>query len=36
MCTLIYAAIFEDRNVIKKQAENILKYKDLTAEMQCM
>jgi len=25
-----------DRNVIKKEAEKILKYKDLTIEIQCM
>jgi len=33
---LIDAAISEDRNVIKKEAERILKYKDLTIEMQRM
>ena len=27
---LIYVAILGDRNVIKKEAEKILKYKDLT------
>jgi hypothetical protein len=27
---------FGDRNVIKKEAEKILKYKDLTIEIQCM
>jgi hypothetical protein len=31
---LIDVAISEDRNVIKKEAENILKYKDLTIEIQ--
>jgi hypothetical protein len=25
-----------DRNVVKKEAENIQKYKDLTIEIQCM
>jgi len=29
-------AISEDRNVIKKEAEKILKYKDLTIEIQRM
>ena len=29
-CMLIDVAISGDRNVIKKEAENILKYKDLT------
>jgi hypothetical protein len=29
-CLLIYTAISGDRNVIKKEAEYILKYKDLT------
>jgi len=29
-------AISGDRNVIKKEAEKILKYKDLTIEIQCM
>jgi len=33
---LIDAAISGDRNVIKKEAENILKYKDLTIEIQRM
>ena len=33
---LIDVAISEDRNVIKKEAEQILKYKDLTIEIQCM
>jgi glyoxylate utilization-related uncharacterized protein len=35
-CTLIDVAISEDRNVIKKAAEKILKYKDLIAEILCM
>jgi hypothetical protein len=29
-------AIFGDRNVMKKEAEKILKYKDLTVEIQRM
>jgi len=33
---LIDAAISEDRNVIKKEAENILKYQDLITEIPCM
>ena len=33
---LIDVAISGDRIVIKKEAENILKYKDLTIEMQRM
>jgi len=33
-CMLIDVAISGDRNVIKKEAEKILKYKDLTIEMQ--
>ena len=33
---LIDVAISVDRNVIQKEAEKILKYKDLTIEMQCM
>jgi hypothetical protein len=28
--------ISEDRNVITKEAENILKYKDFTIEIRCM
>ena len=32
--TLIHVAISGDRNVIKKEAEKILKYKDLTIEIQ--
>ena len=31
---LIVVAISGDRNVIKKEAEKILKYKDLTTEIQ--
>ena len=33
---LIDVAIHGDRNVIKKEAEKILKYKDLIKEIQCM
>jgi hypothetical protein len=33
-CMLIDIAISGDRNVIKKEAEKILKYKDLTIEIQ--
>jgi hypothetical protein len=33
---LIDAAISQDRNVIKKEGEKILKYKDLITEIQCM
>jgi len=35
-CVLIDVAISGDGNVIKKEAEEILKYKDLTIEIQCM
>jgi hypothetical protein len=35
-CLLIDVAISGDRNVIKKEDEKILKYKDLTIEIQCM
>ena len=35
-CMLIDTAISGDRNVIKKEAEKVLKYKDLTIEIQCM
>jgi len=35
-CTLIDVAISGDRNVIKEEAEKILKYKDLTIEIQRM
>jgi hypothetical protein len=33
-CMLVGVAISGDRNVIKKEAEDILKYKDLTIEIQ--
>ena len=33
---LIDVAILEDRNMIKKEAKKILKYKDLTTEIQRM
>jgi hypothetical protein len=36
MYLLIDVAISGDRNVIKKEAEKILKYKDLTTEIQRM
>ena len=35
-CILIGVAISADSNVIKKEAEKILKYEDLTIEIQCM
>ena len=35
-CMLIYAGISGDINVIKKEAEMILIYKDLTIELQSM
>ena len=35
-CMLIDVAISGDRNVIKKEAEKILKHKDLTTEIQRM
>jgi len=35
-CMLIDVAISGERNVIKKETEKILKYKDLTIEIQCM
>jgi len=35
-CMLIDIAISGDRNMIKKEAEKILKYKDLTIEIQRM
>jgi hypothetical protein len=35
-CMLIDVAISGDRNVIKKEAEKILKYEDLTTEIQRM
>jgi hypothetical protein len=31
---LIDVAVYGDRNVINREAEKILKYKDLTAEVQ--
>ena len=34
--TLIGVAISGDRNVIKKEAEQSIKYEDLTVEIQCM
>jgi hypothetical protein len=36
ICMLIDVAILGDRNVIEKEAEKILKYKDLTIEIQNM
>ena len=35
-CMLIDAAVLGERNVIKKEAEKILKYKDLIIEIQCV
>ena len=35
-CMLIDVPIFGDRNVIKKEAEKILQYKDLIIEIQRM
>ena len=35
-CMLMDVAISGDRNLIKKEAEKILKYKDLTTEIQRM
>jgi len=35
-CMVIDGVILGDRNVIKKEAEKILEYKDLTIEIQCM
>jgi hypothetical protein len=35
-CVLTDVAISGDKSVIKKEAEKILKYKDLTIEIQCM
>jgi hypothetical protein len=35
-CMLIYVAISGDRNVFKKEAEKILKYKNLTIKKQRM
>jgi len=36
MMMMIIIIITEDRNVIKKEAKKIIKYKDLTIEIQCM
>jgi len=36
VCMLIDAAISGEKNVIKKETEKILKYKDLTTEIQRM
>ena len=36
ICVLIDVEISGDRNVIKKEAEKILKYKDLAIENWCM
>ena len=35
-CLLMYIAIIGDRNVIKRGAERILKYKDCTVEIERM
>ena len=35
-CMEIDAAIPGDRNVLKKEAEKILKYKDLIIDIQCL
>ena len=35
-CMYTNVAISGDRNVIKKEAEKILKFKDLIIEIQCM
>jgi len=35
-CILIGCAISGDRNVIKKEAEEVLQCKDFTRELQCM
>jgi hypothetical protein len=35
-CVLIDVAISGDRSMIKKETEKILKYKDLTIDIQCM
>jgi hypothetical protein len=35
-CMLIDAAVSGDGNVVKKESEKILKYKDLTIEIQRM
>jgi hypothetical protein len=36
ICMLIDVAIPENRNVIQKEAEKVLKYTDLTIEIHCM
>ena len=36
ICPLIEIAISGGRNVIKKEAEKILKYEDLAIEIECM
>jgi hypothetical protein len=35
-CTSIDVAVGGDRNVVKRETEKILKYEDLTVEIQCM
>jgi hypothetical protein len=35
-CVFIDVAISGDRYIIRKEANKILKYKDLTMEIQCM
>jgi hypothetical protein len=35
-CLLVDVLIHGDRNVIKKEAEKILMYKDLIIDIQCM
>ena len=35
-CMLLDVVISRDRNAVKKEAEKILKYKELTVEIQCM
>ena len=35
-CMLIDVAIYGDKYAVKKEAENVLKYKDLIVEIQCM
>ena len=35
-CTLMYVEISSDRNVIKKEEQEIIKYKDLKIELQHM
>jgi hypothetical protein len=35
-CVITDVAILGDRKVIKKEAENIVKYKDLTIDTECM